>query len=373
MMKSLGRIIVAALAVLPIMVHAQTDSVLYIQPEYIRATTQNDYFQYYFQDDRYFTGGVTIEMAHPAMDGKFSNAVLLGLGRHDSRDFSLSVSQDAYTPEDTKTTEIDTNDRPYAGLLYMTFKKNTGKFWKGERLESKLFFGIMGPAANAGNSQRIMHQIFIGDDPEGWDNQLANALILDYAVQYDKLLPMPSSVVEWSTISEVHLGSLMNYLGTGLQFRIGRYGDNWYNFKGLTNGASNHLPKFGPGQMSAFRRAQVPDRIESIENSDQRLQEIHRYYQRKVNRVWQAYLVLRPLGGLVLYDGTAQGGLLAFDESPHTLDRADINPWFWAFSYDVVLAFKGIQVKYSRTITNNRYEANEQFGWGELDLIIQIN
>lgn len=94
-----------------------------------------------------------------------------------------NFGQSMITPTDILQNPPDPNDTPYAGLLY----------WQGTVLASKgqhtdfanLLLGVVGPAALAEQSQKIVHSATGSDAPQGWDYQLRNEPL--FALQYGRL------------------------------------------------------------------------------------------------------------------------------------------------------------------------------------------
>jgi hypothetical protein len=83
---------------------------------------------------------------------------------------SLSIGQNIYTPDNLKLTQLDEQDRPYAGYLYLGFgihRRNT--HWM-DTFEFDL--GIIGPHSYAEQVQKATHFLLGNQIPSGWDNQL---------------------------------------------------------------------------------------------------------------------------------------------------------------------------------------------------------
>jgi len=86
---------------------------------------------------------------------------------------SLSLGQNMYTPEDTFSTQLVSDDRPYAGWLYVGIglAANQGS----ERYDKlELEMGMVGAASMAEDVQTFWHSSLGLHVPEGWDNQLHN-------------------------------------------------------------------------------------------------------------------------------------------------------------------------------------------------------
>ena len=85
-----------------------------------------------------------------------------------------SLGQYIYTPIDKDAVEVDKNDRPYAGWLYLGYaqgKQNGAKydFWEVQ-------VGMIGPLSYSEQTQKVVHHIFANGIPAGWENQLNNEL-----------------------------------------------------------------------------------------------------------------------------------------------------------------------------------------------------
>jgi hypothetical protein len=88
------------------------------------------------------------------------------------RNFAIVLGQEMYTPDNTETPNLVTDDRPYAGWLYL----GLGVVWKNDttRNAALLQLGVVGPWSLAEETQRFIHQVRGFPLPQGWDNQLGN-------------------------------------------------------------------------------------------------------------------------------------------------------------------------------------------------------
>ncbi|MFO7965100.1 MAG: lipid A deacylase LpxR family protein [Desulfobacterales bacterium] len=86
---------------------------------------------------------------------------------------SISIGQNIYTPESTRTRKLMPNERPYAGWLYVGFGLAANQ---GSRRYDKVYLeiGTVGPDAFAEEVQTSWHNLFSIKVPRGWDNQLDN-------------------------------------------------------------------------------------------------------------------------------------------------------------------------------------------------------
>lgn len=114
---------------------------------------ENDFFNFTNNNDRNYTQGVRIT-------------------RHDSeRDYF--IGQHFYTPGNKQIKEVQLNDRPYAGWLYVGASERLERSATVEDLFT-LQIGIVGPQAYAKETQRWVHDLLKNRQAQGWDNQLKN-------------------------------------------------------------------------------------------------------------------------------------------------------------------------------------------------------
>jgi hypothetical protein len=84
-----------------------------------------------------------------------------------------SLGQNIYTPDNISSSQVDTNDRPWAAFLYGSMGTITRPAPYSDEIEATL--GIVGPAALGSLSQRVLHRrITGGPKARGWSHQLKN-------------------------------------------------------------------------------------------------------------------------------------------------------------------------------------------------------
>ncbi|NCQ11383.1 MAG: lipid A deacylase LpxR family protein, partial [Bacteroidetes bacterium] len=59
--------------------------------------------------------------------------------------------------------------------------------------------------------------------PQGWDNQVANDLLLNYNINIEKQLLYPSRSILLVGVVETYSGTLYNAAGIGFLLRIGKF------------------------------------------------------------------------------------------------------------------------------------------------------
>lgn len=90
------------------------------------------------------------------------------------------LGQNMYAPSDLKRSDHIVGDRPYAGIIYggvgYEFFRDPTSAWTHY---GELDFGMIGPAAFAGHTQRFIHRVLNCRDPKGWHNQLHNEFVVN--------------------------------------------------------------------------------------------------------------------------------------------------------------------------------------------------
>lgn len=140
------------------------------------------------------------------------------------RNGAVSLQGIAITPKDTKSSTPVYDDIPYMGATSASFSL----FVWNERLFHELSFsvGAVGPASGAGTAQKALHRLIGNEEPQGWDNQLGNRLLL----QAGYLLGSRSYVhrfydhytFEWFNSIFADAGSIYVDAGGGTVLRFGR-------------------------------------------------------------------------------------------------------------------------------------------------------
>lgn len=139
------------------------------------------------------------------------------------RNISISLGQDIYTPVDIEEEELIEDDRPYAGITYLSFGFHNRLQTDMDTLE--IVLGIVGPDSYAEDCQKEIHSIFDDDEPQGWDNQLDNEPVLNLVYEHKKKITQSgrSDVFGHDLILNTGgaLGNAMIFYNLGLNLRLG--------------------------------------------------------------------------------------------------------------------------------------------------------
>jgi len=139
------------------------------------------------------------------------------------RNVGFSLGQKIFTPENTQSSDLVTDDRPYAGWLYggLSFTSKTAA-----RMDMfELQFGMIGPAAQAEEAQNFIHDLRGIPKTRGWSHQLKNepGLALIYERKWRPYKSHNPTGPGYDVITHVGgaLGNVYIYGNTGVEARIG--------------------------------------------------------------------------------------------------------------------------------------------------------
>ncbi len=145
--------------------------------------------------DRFYTDGVALGVSHtgPSWLDPLADRLPWGEGR---RTVSYDAAQGMFTPSDPDLNPPDPNDRPYAGILAFGLALHV------ERLNSyhglKFVTGVVGPLSGAEETQNTVHDLIGSERAQGWDHQLENEPIFNFAYEYRHKLRLTGQRERWS-------------------------------------------------------------------------------------------------------------------------------------------------------------------------------
>ncbi|MEM7542419.1 MAG: lipid A deacylase LpxR family protein [Pseudomonadota bacterium] len=150
---------------------------------------------------------------------------MFGYARHSDRQFNvgMALGQLIFTPDDTSTRALVTDDRPYAGWLFGSLSFISKNAAIADTLEIQL--GMIGPASLAEEAQKLVHDIRDLPEPRGWDNQLDNepGLLLFYERKWRRTYRFDNSRFGVDVFPQggVALGNVMTFINVGAEVRAG--------------------------------------------------------------------------------------------------------------------------------------------------------
>jgi hypothetical protein len=145
------------------------------------ANEENDFFSLP-ETDKHYTQGIHFSLLWPDNEVPWPARPLawtppLGL-QEPIQKFGFELGQDLYTPINLTTSALVTNDRPYAGWLYIGGLREDRGVTTAHQIPTldryEIELGVVGPWALGEDAQNWWHQ-FIGSGlANGWGHQLQN-------------------------------------------------------------------------------------------------------------------------------------------------------------------------------------------------------
>lgn len=279
---------------------------------YFRFHYDNDYFT---KTDRYYTQGITLEYAHPFLRKNPLDKILVRPG--DARlNHAVLFHLFGFTPTSIESNEILFGDRPFAATASFQFAVAGTDTVRQRRISSFLLIGVIGPLAQGEEIQTGIHRWLKNKLPIGWQYQVANDLLLNYQVNYEKKM-LQSRWWLVNSMAEVRVGTLNTSLSGGVNFMIGRFNDPY-------------SPKLSSKKIQCYL-----------------------YGQARVN--------------IIGYDASLQGGLLN-ERSAYTIADSDISRLVFQADYGIAFYLRNIFLTYSQAYLTREFATGVHHRWGGVSL-----
>jgi len=298
---------------LSIVLHAQkidnTASFRDMQRErYFRFNYENDFFT---ASDLYYTQGYQFELVTPWLRKNPVNHLFLKL-KNSEQKYGLVFENLGYIPTSIKIANIQYGDRPYAATIALkSFLVSTDTL-RRSRLSSSLVVGMIGPVALGNEIQTGIHK-WIGDEiPRGWHNQIANDLVLDYELAYEKQLFRYKRLMALNLDAKAHMGTFNTFASLGVNATFG-----------LIN------TPFAP-----------------VNNT----------------KKFAAYVFTQPHFKAIGYDASMQGGV--FTRSPYTIAANGIERFVFENNYGIIIQFRTLYFEYFRNDISEEFKSGASHKWG---------
>lgn len=245
----------------------------------------------------------------------------------------FKLGQNMYAPSDLRRKDHIVGDRPYAGIIYggvgYEFFRDYVPEWTHY---GELDFGMIGPAAFCGHTQKFIHKILGCKDPKGWHNQLHNEFVVNgqwwekynwYLCDYVALVPRLGALA----------GTVQDAVEVGCDLKIG-----W----NLKNDVGNNLMFSAPASRSA--KSWLDD--------------------------LQAYVYVGADERYYLYNHFLEGSFIRSKDRDQHLD-VDIEPFVGEIQCGACLQFKSFVVRYYVVFRQDEFKGQKSspnygglsFGW----------
>jgi lipid A 3-O-deacylase len=226
---------------------------------------ENDYFG---GQDRHYTNGfkfswLSADLAAWGQEG-WRQRVIDRLpfinGPETQKNFGFAFGQFMFTPQDISRVPPDPLDRPYAGWTYLelSFIAKTATVMDTLSIQA----GMVGPASQADEFQRAIHEWLSDQRPAGWNYQLENEFGLNIVYERKWRL-FARSLHEFVGVDFVphagfSVGNVQTYGNAGFTLRVGfnlpnDFGVSLIRAAALTNGPlDDHDPRLGVWRRWSF-------------------------------------------------------------------------------------------------------------------------
>jgi hypothetical protein len=153
----------------------------------------------------------------------------------------MSISHFTFTPENSEKSEKIVNDVPYAGVAVLDFILY--KWEENFFHEYAITLGMVGPSALAEKFQNEYHHLTGNNETNGWDNQLSDDFLYNFAYSYGyRAFRNDSSYGKIDLINSFRVDT-GNYNRTAMIGSVIRYGNNYpdnFNTVGRFLGANEN-------------------------------------------------------------------------------------------------------------------------------------
>ncbi len=189
--------------------------------------------------DRFYTNGIRVTRSRNGAGNKLFNSILDRLwfpSKEEGGDefcsrTALRVGHQFYTPQSITRESLDVNDRPYAGLFYVS--NNLAKASKPDPefpsspsviRSAELQLGFVGPAAGARGIQTEWHALSFIDAPKplGWHNQIPNEIVANINLTASRRIAGPR-YFDIIARADAGIGTIFTGARVGATMRVGNY------------------------------------------------------------------------------------------------------------------------------------------------------
>ncbi|MFK8050097.1 MAG: lipid A deacylase LpxR family protein [Halioglobus sp.] len=143
---------------------------------------------------------------------------------------STEIGLYGFTPEDISRRDANSEDRPYASLLYFSNSREHADVRPDVVWRSTLTVGVLGLDV-VGDLQNEVHSVIDSNKAQGWRHQISDGgeLTARYSIARQRLWPTGHPNVEVKTSLQGSVGYLSE-LSYGVSVRLGRIATRWQSF-----------------------------------------------------------------------------------------------------------------------------------------------
>ncbi|RLD84631.1 MAG: hypothetical protein DRJ10_00590 [Bacteroidetes bacterium] len=285
---------------------------------YIEFKFQNDFF---FKTDYYYSNGLVFNFIFPDFSKSPVSKILIPVKKESLDYYGISIVQELYTPIHTGTQGVVFNDRPYSSILYLGHKRTSFIPATRTKISNELIIGIIGRYSFGYDTQAYFHEAINNSIPAGWNNQVANDLIINYHFAYEEEF-YSNNFFELMGKANIRVGTLYDDVSAGFKMRLGYFNPSNTGFGQvkIDRKESNGLKKF------------------------------------------QIYAYINPSIRAVFYNGTLQGGLFN-QSSPFTLNYKWVEPIVSQLNSGFVFQYSLFQLQIESTMLTPEFIGGNYHKW----------
>ncbi len=183
-----------------------------------RLIYENDFFA---ATDRFYTQGIYLEYQSEALTRSVLRKLLYTPTQHHVS-VGIGYGDEGYTGRDLKQADIVPGDHPWAGTKQLHVFAVAADTIKHRRLSSQLTVGLIGQGAAGREIQTFIHEQTGNTIPQGWDNQIRNDVVVNYALGIEQRLLAVTPAVELYTGAQARVGTFQTALALSSTLMIGR-------------------------------------------------------------------------------------------------------------------------------------------------------
>ncbi|WP_231591680.1 lipid A deacylase LpxR family protein [Cellvibrio sp. pealriver] len=144
--------------------------------------------------------------------------------------YSREIGLFGFTPEDITLEKPNSDDRPYASLIYLSSSREQVDLVENLAWKSTLTLGFLGTGL-VGELQNVAHQGTAGKEAKGWDNQISEGgeLTGRYLIARQQYFDNDSDTLEIKSTWQASIGYLTE-TSWSLSMRAGQIHSPWSSF-----------------------------------------------------------------------------------------------------------------------------------------------
>jgi lipid A 3-O-deacylase len=310
------------------------------QLNFVKVQESNDIFST-DNFDRYFTQGLKLELMSNALSHVYKKTFIDKVMVFPKTDTSftnhasLSFTQEFYTPADKTADTILRGDRPFAGVMFLSFRNISVSSEDSYRITTDLSVGVLGPASLSREMQNGVHTLFSKQNADtnilGWNYQLRNDLYLNYLLRYEKIM-INTKFLQTSYIYQFDLGTIYDDFGFGGRVQFGLF-SNYFDHN------LGYVTRKDKGSFKLFKHV-------------------------------QCYLFFNPVVKLVLWNSLLQGGVIGNIQGtePHTLSENDISRVVVDGSYGAAIVIGRFNLQLIQYFKSKEFDKGYNHRYGNIAL-----